>query len=73
MAEHVILIAFSIRASTRHSAEDKLYDNLDLIRDLNNISYWTAEDERYDNSDNESAVFIPRTMSQVEANKLLRR
>ena len=35
-------------------------------------SWWVAEDERHDGSDNESAVFVPAGITQHEAERRLR-
>lgn len=68
--EYTILVAFTVEGASRQQAHENLMER--LPRDplaLNNpiIEWWVAEDERYDKSDNESAIFIPRAFSQEQA------
>lgn len=72
MPEHVILVAFSVEAPTREGAETVLLNelprpgterviNLALPSDARIAtiwSWWVAEDDRRDGSDNDSAVFV---------------
>ena len=60
--EHTILVAFTVYAPTWEQAQRLLMDRLPnpeadgpAVID----SWWIAEDERYDGSDNDSAVFVP--------------
>lgn len=68
--EHVILVAVTVNSATRESALRGLEFYLPrpgaVIED-----WWIAEDERYDGSDNESAVFVPEGMDQTHARMLL--
>ena len=81
--EHVFLVAVSVTTPdtvSRKDAELWLHSalNRDEFRNLNDPrkrihvdSWWIAEDERNDGSDNDSAVFVPKTMSQRAARRLL--
>lgn len=60
--EHTILVAFTVYAPTREDAQSRLMRLLpqpsrDGIGTLD--SWWIAEDDRVDWSDNDSAVFVP--------------
>lgn len=69
--EYVILTAFSIHGEDSASAEMALQQRLPKIeRDGPILSWWIAEDERRDGSDNDSAVFVPKG-SQKHARVLL--
>lgn len=79
MAEHVILVAFTVMGDTRDEAYKGLGEQLalaldddDSLRaDLNPItSCWIAEDDRRDHGDNDSAVFCHKGTQDV-ANRLL--
>jgi hypothetical protein len=76
MNEHVILVAVNVLTEDdreRDHAERVLITALQDLREKPSIdSWWVAEDSRTDNSDAESAVFVPKTMSQEEATQLLR-
>lgn len=74
--EHVIIAAFGVTAETRKDAEEYLHTRLprpgrrgDEYRVVED--WWIAEDERYDRSDNDSAVFVIPG-KQEEAVALLR-
>ena len=59
VGEHIILVAFDVYGDTRGEAEEWLYAHLPkpgLQRGLD--SWWVAEDDRRDGSDNHSAVFV---------------
>lgn len=65
--EHIILVAFSVTAPDRAQAENLLTMSLPQPRDLTSThsattvtleSWWVAEDDRQDGSDNDSAVFV---------------
>lgn len=60
--EHVILVAFTVIADDFEAAQRDLMDVLPQPQAPWNrglTSWWIAEDERYDRSDNDSAVFVP--------------
>ena len=59
---HTILVAFTVHATTMEQARHRLMVQLPGgVPDLNHVdSWWIAEDERYDGSDNDSAVFVPK-------------
>lgn len=59
---HTILVAFTVHAPTVELAQQRLMVRLPGgVPDLNHVdSWWIAEDERYDGSDNDSAVFVPK-------------
>jgi len=73
MAEHTILVAFTVDAQPFESedgrplAELVLHDRLGQVRGrtltdrgtFEVTSWWVAEDDRHDGSDNDSAVFVP--------------
>lgn len=73
--EHVILVAVNVLTHRdREHAERVLLTALTDLRENPAIdSWWVAEDSRTDNSDAESAVFVPKGMSQAEADAQLRR
>lgn len=59
--EHVILVAFTIEADSYRRAQHVLMPGLQLFLSSHDgpaESWWIAEDERYDGSDNDSAVFV---------------
>lgn len=61
--EHVILVAFEVNGTTREQAERKLHERLvPVLRSRDALSpvesWWVAEDERFDGSDCDSAVFV---------------
>lgn len=65
--EYTILVAFTVEGESRQQAHERLMerlprDPLALYDPI--IEWWVAEDERYDKSDNESAIFIPSAFSQ---------
>jgi hypothetical protein len=80
MEEHVILIAFTVEAlGDREEAEAILKHALQGVRqDADDArtprvdSWWVAEDDRHDGSDNQAAVFVPYGMTQDEARAALR-
>lgn len=59
MSYHTILVAVCIEAESRQEAEEELHQLLpDPSSEDNGVDcWWIAEDERYDRSDNDSAVF----------------
>lgn len=65
MNEHVILVAFHVTGDTFKEAQLELLDHLQTLpwnghngHASNLEAHWVAENERYDRSDNDSAVFI---------------
>lgn len=59
MSEQVILIAVQVEADTREAAGNFVHDMLETREDHPNwIAYWTAEDDRVETSDCDSAVFV---------------
>lgn len=68
MQEHVILVAVTVEADDRATAETKLYDSLPDpgLADRHGVtSWWIAEDDRRDGSDNDSAVFVHKGRQQA--------
>lgn len=57
--EHVILVAFSVPATSRRAAQKTLVRALPRTDEGHIDSWWIAEDDRIDGSDNDSAVFVP--------------
>lgn len=58
MSFHTILVAVVVQGTDRESAERHLHDLLPRPGEDNDIDcWWIAEDERYDRSDCDSAVF----------------
>lgn len=77
MNEHVILVAFTIAAADRVNAHAYLEAELSRIPlghnphvDAHVESWWVAEDDRQDGSDNDSAVFVPMGMQHL-ANRVV--
>jgi len=74
IAHKTILVAFNINMLVHENddADQKTQESLmaELVK-LNDSEYiqewWIAEDKRFDRSDNESAIFIPSSMNQLEA------
>jgi hypothetical protein len=58
--EHTILVAVTVYAPTWEAAQAKLMLNLPKPGVDGIDSWWIAEDERSDGSDNDSAVFVPK-------------
>lgn len=67
MPEHTILIAFTVEADTRAEAHEALMQrlpspNVEVYKRVRIptpiTSWWVAEDDRIDGSDNDSAVFV---------------
>lgn len=76
--EHVILVAFTVGnlgdVWTFKQAQKWLMKNAlsPLLRSTDkDVTWWIAEDERYDGSDCGSAIFVPNGMTQKQAGKLL--
>lgn len=68
----VIMIAFDITGISAYEAHDNLIGLMPDPDDLTWMdSFWVANDERFDGSDQDSAVFV-RKGCQEEARKLLR-
>jgi hypothetical protein len=71
MSEHVFLVAVHLHDNTevtRADAESKVMDLLARgMREAGedgDVSWWVAEDDRTDGSDNDSAVFVKRHEQQ---------
>lgn len=61
---HVIMVAFEVDADTMANAQTTLMDWLPAPSQTDGDidCWWIAEDERYDGSDCDSAVFVPMGM-----------
>lgn len=73
--EHVVLVAFEVTAGSRTEAEVRLTRALQSVLEKNGgpaESWWVAEDDRHDGSDNDSAIFV-HPGSQWEAATILRK
>lgn len=58
MSYHTILVAFVVEDVDREAAERHLHELLPEVDGENGLDcWWVAEDERYDRSDCDSAVF----------------
>lgn len=68
---HAILVGFHVRGATIFEAHQILMRALPGISAVHVESWWIAEDERWDNSDSDAAVFVPCGMTQAEALTLL--
>jgi len=70
---HVILVAFEVYGDDEQTAQEHLMAALPrpepVTRDLE--CWWVAEDQRFDRSDCESAVFVPLGMTQRQARAIL--
>lgn len=71
---HTVLVAFVVEGDTMADAQAALMPMLPRPQDLAPTldSWWVAEDVRYDGSDNDSAVFVPRD-HQGQGNRLVAR
>ena len=75
--EHVVLVAMTIESDKdfEGAQREAMPFLVNLLNSKNPdspiIEWWIAEDERYDHSDLESAVFIPAGIDQREARELL--
>lgn len=58
--EHTILVAFTVYAPDWTAAQSTLMRQLPKPGANDIDSWWIAEDERDDGSDNDSAVFVPK-------------
>lgn len=58
--EHTILVAFTVYAPDWTAAQATLMRQLPKPGSNDIDSWWIAEDERDDGSDNDSAVFVPK-------------
>jgi len=56
--EHVFLVAATVGGKGRDDARRLLFRALNDVRDDGVDSWWEAEDDRQDGSDNDSAVFV---------------
>lgn len=68
---HVIMVAFEVEGTDWEDAQRNLMAALPRPWYTRGIEcWWIAEDERYDGSDNDSAVFVP-IGTQEPTNKLI--
>lgn len=68
---HVIMVAFEVEGTDWKNAQTNLMATLPTPWHSRFIEcWWIAEDERYDGSDNDSAVFVP-IGTQEPTNKLI--
>lgn len=59
--QHIVLVAFDVFGLSMEEAQVRLARGLENVIDRGLAdSWWIAEDERYDGSDNDSAVFVPK-------------
>ena len=66
---HVVLVAFEVEGTDVKDAQTNLMAALPRPWYTRGIEcWWIAEDERYDGSDNDSAVFVPVGMQAVTTN-----
>lgn len=67
--EQIVLVALSVTAADHIDAQAKLMPHIvQMGKNVrNDFTWWFAEDERIDGSDNESAILIPAAFSQMEA------
>lgn len=76
MDEHVVLVAFTVNATDRESAQRALMRLLprpgsgSFVGPAVIDSWWIAEDDRIDGSDNDSAVFVPMGSQQAAVRSL---
>ena len=70
---HIFLVAIHVEGNTLAEAQGAIIDTLKPVTGYGTpiIEWWIAEDERIDNSHNESAIFIPYPLSQDEAYQIL--
>lgn len=68
---HIILVAFTVNGESMKDAQGVLMDSLTNIDHPSVQEWWVAEDERYDGSDNSSAIFIPDSLGQEQANAVV--
>lgn len=82
MSYRTVLVAFVVQADSEKQAQEQIMEFLpkedydhDVWHRAGLDCWWVAEDERYDGSDNESAVFIPEhwdaQISQRDARLIL--
>lgn len=72
--EHTILVAFTVYGDDRKEAQESLLEQLPKVTDDDTrdiTSWWIAEDDRIEGSDNDSAVFVDPG-SQAKASRALR-
>jgi len=76
MKERIVLVAFQVNSGSQMHAQQLLTQELskvELLQDTDSagvVCWWTAMDERYDRSDNDSAVFVHKGV-QAKAYALL--
>ena len=71
---HIVLVAFEVPGDTTQEAQATLLPQLQPVLASKGgpvECWWVADDERYDGSDNDSAVFV-RPGAQAVASRLLR-
>jgi len=56
--EHIFLVAVSVNGASREHAEARLMALLPTVDGEVITSWWVAEDDRHDGSDNDSACFV---------------
>ena len=82
MSYHTVIVAFVVQAGNFEQAQEQLMDHILPTEEGDARTWeragldqwWMAEDERYDGSGvggPDSAVFVPKGMSQREARRLL--
>lgn len=58
MSEHIVLVAFGIEASNMKNAQVELMNDLNMGDAPQASQWWIAMDDRYDGSDNDTAIFV---------------
>lgn len=67
---HTVLVAFCVHADDFADAQRRLMRNLPRPGSDGLDSWWIAEDERIDGSDNDSAIFVPMGTCRQSADML---
>lgn len=67
----VLLVAFTVWGDDDEDRQERLMARLPATESGPIEDWWIAEDTRIDHSDSESAVFVPRYLSQTDARRLL--
>lgn len=69
--EHTIIVAITVEAESHKDAQERIMRSLPKPSDNTEgiTAWWIAEDERFDGSDNDSAIFIPSVFSQDDARR----
>lgn len=63
--EHVILVAVTVEATSRKEAHEVVMATMPTPGNVEVTSWWVAEDDRLDGSDNDSAVFCEKGYQPV--------